>query len=91
MAMGGALGKRLSESVSKLIETRNVTEVRDCDIYILAYVEWLFYGQGNSAGNFDAVVLRSRYAALLWNYGQQKNDVGDITDSEALQGTTSLR
>lgn len=50
---------------------------------MLAYDEWLPYGQGNSSDKLDVMFLRSRYAALLWNYGQQKNDVGAISDSEA--------
>ncbi|KAH0658498.1 hypothetical protein KY289_027246 [Solanum tuberosum] len=50
---------------------------------MLAYAEWLSYGQGNPACNFDVMFLRSRYATLLWNYGQQKNDAGAISDSEA--------
>ncbi|KAH0761555.1 hypothetical protein KY290_017628 [Solanum tuberosum] len=50
---------------------------------MLAYAEWLSYGQGNMVGKFDVMFLRSRYAALLWNYGQRKNDAGAISDSEA--------
>ncbi|KAH0640350.1 hypothetical protein KY285_036936 [Solanum tuberosum] len=57
---------------------------RDCGIYnMLAYAEWLSYGQENPVGNFDVIFLRSRYAALFWNYDQQKNDAGAISDSEA--------
>ncbi|KAG5576827.1 hypothetical protein H5410_056961 [Solanum commersonii] len=58
-------------------------ETLDCGIYMLAYAEYLSYKQGISAGNFDALFLRSRYAKLLWNYGQQKSDVRAISDNEA--------
>ncbi|KAK4729531.1 hypothetical protein R3W88_022519 [Solanum pinnatisectum] len=40
-------------------------ESLDCGIYMLAYAEWLSYGQGNPPGNFDAMFLRSRYGAIL--------------------------
>ncbi|KAH0766742.1 hypothetical protein KY285_002613 [Solanum tuberosum] len=55
----------------------------DCGIYMLAFSEYLSYEQGIPAGNLDASFLRSRYATLLWNYGQQKNDAGAISDNEA--------
>ncbi|KAH0717159.1 hypothetical protein KY285_013190 [Solanum tuberosum] len=55
----------------------------DCGIYMLAFAEYLSYEQGIPASNLDASFLRSRYATLLWNYGQQKNDVGAISDNEA--------
>ncbi|KAG5621709.1 hypothetical protein H5410_006927 [Solanum commersonii] len=44
----------------------------DCGIYMLAFAEYLSYEQGIPAGNLDASFLRSRYATLLWNYGQQR-------------------
>ncbi|KAG5604341.1 hypothetical protein H5410_025833 [Solanum commersonii] len=55
----------------------------DCGIYMLAFAEYLSYEQGIPAGNLDASFLRSRYATLLWNYGQQKNDAGAISDNAA--------
>ncbi|XP_027769722.1 uncharacterized protein LOC107024627 [Solanum pennellii] len=55
----------------------------DCGIYMLAFAEWLSYDQGNSSGIFDVMFLRSRYASLLWNYAQQKQDNGAISDTEA--------
>ncbi|XP_069145067.1 uncharacterized protein [Solanum lycopersicum] len=55
----------------------------DCGIYILAFAEYLSYGQGIPVNVFDASCLRSRYATLLCNYGQQKNDAGAISDNEA--------
>ncbi|KAH0735676.1 hypothetical protein KY285_011383 [Solanum tuberosum] len=64
-------------------ERRSEYKDRDCGIYMLAYAEWLSYGQGNPASKFDVMFLRSRYAALLWNYDQQKKDAGAISDSEA--------
>ena len=56
---------------------------RDCGIYMLAFAEWLSYGQGNSSGAFDIMFLRARYATLLWNYAKQKQDNGAISESEA--------
>uniref|UniRef100_A0A3Q7EEV4 Ubiquitin-like protease family profile domain-containing protein n=1 Tax=Solanum lycopersicum TaxID=4081 RepID=A0A3Q7EEV4_SOLLC len=55
----------------------------DCGIYMLAFAEWLSYGQGNSSGAFDIMFLRARYATLLWNYAKQKQDNGAISDYEA--------
>lgn len=56
---------------------------RDCGIYMPAFAEWLSYGQENPSGIFDVMFLRSRYAALFWNYAQQKQDNGAISDTEA--------
>ena len=50
---------------------------------MLAFAEYLSYGQGIPANILDASCLRSRYATLPWNYGQQNNDVGAISDNEA--------
>ncbi|KAG5594703.1 hypothetical protein H5410_035935 [Solanum commersonii] len=58
-------------------------DVSDCGIYMLPFAEYLSYEQGIPAGNLDASFLWSRYATLLWNYGQQKNDAGAISDNEA--------
>ncbi|KAK4729815.1 hypothetical protein R3W88_022803 [Solanum pinnatisectum] len=58
-------------------------ENEGCDIYIFAYAEYLSYKQEILMGNFDALYLRSRYATLLCNYGQQKNDVRAISDNKA--------
>ncbi|KAH0642604.1 hypothetical protein KY290_034195 [Solanum tuberosum] len=62
---------------------QQIHETLDCGIYMLAFAEYLSYEQGIPAGNLDASFLRSRYATLLWNYGQQKNDAGAISDNEA--------
>lgn len=56
---------------------------RDCGIFMLAYAEYLSYGKGNPECMFDVEFLRSRYATLLWNYGQQKIEAGATSDSEA--------
>ncbi|TMW80679.1 hypothetical protein EJD97_016900 [Solanum chilense] len=50
---------------------------------MLAFAEWLSYGQGNPSGTFDVIFLWSRYAALLWKYAKQKQDNGAISESEA--------
>nr|XP_019066938.1 uncharacterized protein LOC109119078 [Solanum lycopersicum] len=63
--------------------TFNFLYYRDCGIYMLAFAEYLSYGQGIPANILVASYLRSRYATLLWNYGQQKNDSGAIGDNEA--------
>ncbi|TMW80634.1 hypothetical protein EJD97_017565 [Solanum chilense] len=54
-----------------------------CGIYMLAFAERLSYGQGNPSSTFDIIFLRSRYAALLWNYSKKKQYNGAISNSEA--------
>ncbi|KAG5604665.1 hypothetical protein H5410_026157 [Solanum commersonii] len=53
------------------------------DIVFIDYVPQQTHGTLDCVGNLDASFLRSRYVTLLWNYGQQKNDAGAISDNEA--------
>ncbi|KAK4721265.1 hypothetical protein R3W88_011498 [Solanum pinnatisectum] len=55
----------------------------DCGDYISAYAEFLSDGNGIPAGPFDPDLMRSRYAALLWNYDMLKMQAEAISDSEA--------
>uniref|UniRef100_M1DWP6 Ulp1 protease family, C-terminal catalytic domain containing protein n=1 Tax=Solanum tuberosum TaxID=4113 RepID=M1DWP6_SOLTU len=56
---------------------------KDCGLYISAYAEFLSDGNGISIGPFDPDLMRSRYAALLWNYNMLKIQAEAISDSEA--------
>ncbi|XP_055825866.1 uncharacterized protein LOC129894279 [Solanum dulcamara] len=40
---------------------------KDCGIFMLAFAEYLSYGQGIPVDSFDSQYLRTRYATLLWN------------------------
>ena len=70
-------------SILYFVLTFNFLYYRDCGIYMLAFAKYLSYGQGIPANILVASCLRSRYATLLWNYDQQKNDAGAISDNEA--------
>uniref|UniRef100_A0A3Q7IXS3 Ubiquitin-like protease family profile domain-containing protein n=1 Tax=Solanum lycopersicum TaxID=4081 RepID=A0A3Q7IXS3_SOLLC len=53
------------KEVTKFAQLIPLKLTMDCGIYMLAFAEWLSYGQGNPSGTFDIMFLRSRYAALL--------------------------
>ncbi|PHU20978.1 hypothetical protein BC332_12129 [Capsicum chinense] len=44
----------------------------DCGVFMVMYAECLSYGHKVIASEFDPNALRTRYAALLWDYGIQK-------------------
>ncbi|KAF3672735.1 hypothetical protein FXO37_07372 [Capsicum annuum] len=44
----------------------------DCGVYMVTYAECLSYGHKILANEFDPNALRTRYAALLWDYGIRK-------------------
>ncbi|PHT98403.1 hypothetical protein BC332_32683 [Capsicum chinense] len=55
----------------------------DCGLFIIAYAEYLSDGLQVPNDGLDAGLLRKRYAALLWKYGEmkaQKLYASDIKD-----------
>ncbi|PHT80976.1 hypothetical protein T459_13991 [Capsicum annuum] len=55
----------------------------DCSPFVAAYVEYLSDGLQVPNDGLDAGLLRKRYAALLWKYGEakaQKPYVIDVKD-----------
>ncbi|KAM3381637.1 hypothetical protein P3S68_007210 [Capsicum galapagoense] len=44
----------------------------DCGLYMVTYAECLSYGQRVSSIEFNPNALRTRYIALLWDYGMRK-------------------
>ncbi|PHU05183.1 hypothetical protein BC332_26005 [Capsicum chinense] len=44
----------------------------DCGPFVVAYVEYLSDGLQVPNDGLDAGLLRKRYAALLWKYGEAK-------------------
>ncbi|KAF3619442.1 hypothetical protein FXO38_32931 [Capsicum annuum] len=44
----------------------------DCGVFMVMYAEYLSYGHKVIATEFDPNALRTRYAALLWDYGIRK-------------------
>ncbi|PHT51468.1 hypothetical protein CQW23_11215 [Capsicum baccatum] len=55
----------------------------DCGVYMVTYAECLSYGHKILANEFDPNALRTRYVALLWNYGTRKQDVNAHSNVEA--------
>ncbi|PHT50608.1 hypothetical protein CQW23_10355 [Capsicum baccatum] len=52
----------------------------DCGLFIPAYVEYLSDGLQVPNDRLDAGLLRKRYAALLWKYGEAKSQKPYATD-----------
>ncbi|KAM3237608.1 hypothetical protein P3L10_012637 [Capsicum annuum] len=59
------------------------SESLDCGVYMVTDAECLSYGHKILANEFDPNALRTRYAALLWDYGTRKQDVNAHSDVEA--------
>ncbi|PHU07339.1 hypothetical protein BC332_23828 [Capsicum chinense] len=59
------------------------SESLDCGVFMVMYAECLSYGHKVIATEFDPNVLRTRYAALLWDYGIRKQEANFISDVEA--------
>ncbi|PHU27577.1 hypothetical protein BC332_05909 [Capsicum chinense] len=55
----------------------------DCGVFIIMFAECLSYGDKVIATEFNPNTLRTRYAALLWDYGIQKQKANAISDVEA--------
>ncbi|PHT92925.1 hypothetical protein T459_00807 [Capsicum annuum] len=55
----------------------------DCGVFMIMYAECLSYGHKVIATEFDPNALRTRYAALLWDYGIRKQEANAISDVEA--------
>ncbi|PHU06563.1 hypothetical protein BC332_23052 [Capsicum chinense] len=55
---------------------------QDCGVYMVTYAECLSYGHKVLANEFDLNALRTRYAALLWDYGTRKQDANAHSDVE---------
>ncbi|KAF3633328.1 hypothetical protein FXO38_01460 [Capsicum annuum] len=56
---------------------------RDCGVFIMAYVKYLIHEKDIPHGYFDAEAFRTRYAALLWKHGTQKNKIDVVSDDES--------
>ncbi|PHT29880.1 hypothetical protein CQW23_30509 [Capsicum baccatum] len=59
------------------------SESVDCGVFMVMYAECLFYGHKVIASEFEPNALRTRYAALLWNYGIRKQEENAISDVKA--------
>ncbi|KAF3679412.1 hypothetical protein FXO38_02783 [Capsicum annuum] len=59
------------------------SESLDCGVCIVTYAECLSYGHKILANKFDPNAVRTRYAALLWDYETRKQDVNAHSDVEA--------
>ncbi|PHT85473.1 hypothetical protein T459_07579 [Capsicum annuum] len=55
----------------------------DCGLFMVTYAECLSYGHKVIAIEFDPNALRTRYAALLWDYGIRKQEANAHSDVEA--------
>ncbi|PHU04451.1 hypothetical protein BC332_25273 [Capsicum chinense] len=55
----------------------------DCGVFMIMYAECLSYGHKVIATEFDPNALRTRYAALLWDYGIRKQEANATSDVKA--------
>ncbi|PHU29862.1 hypothetical protein BC332_01955 [Capsicum chinense] len=55
----------------------------NCGVYMAIYAECLSYGHKVLANEFDPNALRTRSAALLWDYGTRKQDANAQSDVKA--------
>ncbi|PHT53043.1 hypothetical protein CQW23_07505 [Capsicum baccatum] len=55
----------------------------DCGVFMVMYAECLSYGHKVTANEFAPNALRTRYAALLWDYEIRKKEANAISDVEA--------
>ncbi|KAF3658994.1 hypothetical protein FXO37_14170 [Capsicum annuum] len=55
----------------------------DCGVFMVMYAECISYSHKVIAIEFDPNALRTRYAALLWDYGIQKQEANAISDAKA--------
>ncbi|PHU09413.1 hypothetical protein BC332_21273 [Capsicum chinense] len=55
----------------------------DCGVFMVMYAECLSYGHKVIASEFDPNALRTRYAALLWDYGIREQKANAISDVKA--------
>ncbi|PHT40144.1 hypothetical protein CQW23_18998 [Capsicum baccatum] len=55
----------------------------DCGLYVVTYAECLSYGHKVLSIEFDPNALRTRYVALLWDYGIRKQEANAHSDFEA--------
>ncbi|PHU23940.1 hypothetical protein BC332_09047 [Capsicum chinense] len=59
------------------------SESLNYDIFMIMYAECLSYGHKVIETEFDSNALRTRYAALLWDYEIRKQEANAISDVEA--------
>ncbi|KAF3654057.1 hypothetical protein FXO38_15320 [Capsicum annuum] len=55
----------------------------DCGLYVVTYTEHVSYGHKVLSIEFDPKALRTRYVALLWDYGIRKQEANAHSDFEA--------
>ncbi|PHT94493.1 hypothetical protein T459_02375 [Capsicum annuum] len=55
----------------------------DCGVYMVTYAECVSYDHKIFSTDFDFNALRTRYAALLWDYGIRKQEASAHSDVEA--------
>ncbi|PHU05137.1 hypothetical protein BC332_25959 [Capsicum chinense] len=58
-------------------------ESLDCGLYKVTYAECLSYGHKVLSTEFDPNALRTRYIALVWDYGIRKQEANAHRDVEA--------
>ncbi|KAG5592218.1 hypothetical protein H5410_042732 [Solanum commersonii] len=70
----------LVEYVQDIIQQGSDT--LDCGLFVAAFVEFLSDEIPIQFNNFRFDYRRSRYAALLWNYGSEKAEAGYVSDND---------
>ncbi|PHT94023.1 hypothetical protein T459_01905 [Capsicum annuum] len=62
---------------------QQLSESLDCGLYMVTHAEYLSYGHEVLLNEFDPNALRTRYAALLWDYETRKQEANAHCDIEA--------
>ncbi|KAH0642464.1 hypothetical protein KY290_034053 [Solanum tuberosum] len=70
----------LVEYVQDIIQQGSDT--LDCGLFVATFAEFLIDEIPIQSNNFRSNYLRSRYAALLWNYGSEKAEAGYVSDND---------
>ncbi|KAH0655595.1 hypothetical protein KY285_030477 [Solanum tuberosum] len=70
----------LVEYVQDIIQQGSDT--LDFGLFVAAFAEFLSDEIPIQSNNFRSDYLRSRYAALLWNYGSEKAEAGYVSDND---------
>ncbi|KAM3395245.1 hypothetical protein P3S68_004250 [Capsicum galapagoense] len=54
----------------------------DCDLFVVAYTEYLSDGHQIPSSEFDPRLHHTRYASLLWDYSVNKASNGYVSDNQ---------
>ncbi|PHU17398.1 hypothetical protein BC332_13093 [Capsicum chinense] len=77
---------RVYDSMSRTRRSGTSAEIqRNCNLYVVAYAEYLSNRLQVPNNGFDTGLLRKRYTALLWKYGEAKGQKPYASDTKDLR------